>query len=167
MSGLIHTGLGSSSIIAHVVHSPPPPPANSFVICPAVINTHTCSSGPRGLDRYHALKDTSHKGNTPNRDSTTKSKDDRDVTVSRFQISGDRCTQFLRSTGMLERSSSHVPQANPRKELLQRCVHHEPRTSHGDTHALVSPLYYTTHHSCITRYILHTQYAPHLAQVLA
>ena len=40
-SGLIHTGLGSSSIIAHVVHSPPPPPANSFVIGPAVINTHT------------------------------------------------------------------------------------------------------------------------------
>jgi hypothetical protein len=34
-----HTGLGSSSIIAHVVHSPPPPPANSFVIGPAVINT--------------------------------------------------------------------------------------------------------------------------------
>ena len=29
----------SSSIIAHVVHSPPPPPANSFVIGPAVINT--------------------------------------------------------------------------------------------------------------------------------
>ena len=26
MSGLIHTGLGSSSIIAHVLHSPPPPP---------------------------------------------------------------------------------------------------------------------------------------------
>jgi len=41
MSGLLHTGLGSSSIIAHVVHSPPPPPANSFVIGPAVINTHT------------------------------------------------------------------------------------------------------------------------------
>jgi len=41
MSGLIHTGLGSSYIIAHVLHSPPPPPANSFVIGPAVINTHT------------------------------------------------------------------------------------------------------------------------------
>ena len=40
MSGLIHTGLGSSYIIAHVLHSPPPPPANSFVIGPAVINTH-------------------------------------------------------------------------------------------------------------------------------
>ena len=26
MSGLIHTGLGSSSIIAHVLYSPPPPP---------------------------------------------------------------------------------------------------------------------------------------------
>ena len=41
MSGLIHTGLGSSSLIALVLHSPPPPPANSFVIGPAVINTHT------------------------------------------------------------------------------------------------------------------------------
>jgi len=43
MSGLIHTvaGLGSSSLIAHVLHSPPPPPANNFVIGPAVINTHT------------------------------------------------------------------------------------------------------------------------------
>jgi hypothetical protein len=40
MSRLIHTGLGSSSLIAHVLHSPPPPPANSFVIGPAVINTH-------------------------------------------------------------------------------------------------------------------------------
>ena len=40
MRGLIHTGLGSSSLIAHVLHSPPPPPANSFVIGPAVINTH-------------------------------------------------------------------------------------------------------------------------------
>ena len=40
MSGLIHTGLGSSSLIAHVLHSPPPPPVNSFVIGPAVINTH-------------------------------------------------------------------------------------------------------------------------------
>jgi hypothetical protein len=41
MSGLIHTDLGSSSLIVHVLHSPPPPPANSFVIGPAVINTHT------------------------------------------------------------------------------------------------------------------------------
>ncbi len=41
MSGLIHTGLGSSSLIAHVLHSPPPPPANSFVIGPAVVNTHS------------------------------------------------------------------------------------------------------------------------------
>jgi hypothetical protein len=44
MSGLIHTGLGSSSLIAHVLHSPPPPPTNSFVIGPAVINTHTALS---------------------------------------------------------------------------------------------------------------------------
>jgi hypothetical protein len=51
MSGLIHTGLGSSSIIAHVVLSPPPP-ANSFVIGPAVINTHTLWGrlGPRGCE---------------------------------------------------------------------------------------------------------------------
>jgi len=41
MSGLIHTGLGLSSLIAHVLHSPPPPPPNSFIIGPAVINTHT------------------------------------------------------------------------------------------------------------------------------
>jgi len=41
MSGLIHTVLGLSSLIAHVLHSPPPPPVNSFVIGPAVINTHT------------------------------------------------------------------------------------------------------------------------------
>ena len=34
-----HTGLGSSSLIAHVLHSPPPH-ANSFVIGPAVIK-HT------------------------------------------------------------------------------------------------------------------------------
>ena len=57
-SGLIHTGLGSSSIIAHVVHSPPPPPANSFVIGPAVINTHTirsCSNKHTQSDQINAL----------------------------------------------------------------------------------------------------------------
>ena len=41
MSRLIHTGLGSSSLIAHVLHSPPPPTRTaSFVIGPAVIK-HT------------------------------------------------------------------------------------------------------------------------------
>jgi hypothetical protein len=41
MSRLIHTGLGSSSLIAHVLHSPPPPHTNIFVIGPAVIkHTH-------------------------------------------------------------------------------------------------------------------------------
>ena len=41
MNRLIHTDLGSSSLIAHVLHSPPPPHANSFVIGPAVIkHTH-------------------------------------------------------------------------------------------------------------------------------
>ena len=31
--------------VAHVLHSPPPPPANSFVLGPAVIKTHTlCES---------------------------------------------------------------------------------------------------------------------------
>ena len=56
---------------------------------------------------------------------------------------------------MLEQSSSHVPQANPRKELLQRCVYHEPQTSHGHTHASVSLLYYPhTPQLRSTRYIL-------------
>ena len=62
MSGLIHTGLGSSSIIAHVLHSPPPPPANSFVIGPAVINTHTPAVLPdetTHLLAFPADKDTS------------------------------------------------------------------------------------------------------------
>ena len=56
---------------------------------------------------------------------------------------------------LLERCSSHVPQANPRKGLLQRCVYHEPRTSHGHTHASVSLLYYPhTPQLRSTRYIL-------------
>jgi hypothetical protein len=33
--------LGSSSLVAHVLHYPPPPNANSFVIGTAVINAHT------------------------------------------------------------------------------------------------------------------------------
>ncbi len=37
----VHTGLGSSSLVAHVLQYPPPPHANSFVLGPAVINTHT------------------------------------------------------------------------------------------------------------------------------
>jgi hypothetical protein len=54
MSGLIHTGLGSSSIIAHVLHSPPPPPAKSFVIGPAVINTHTHIETKHNPERIRA-----------------------------------------------------------------------------------------------------------------
>jgi hypothetical protein len=42
MGRLVHTGLGSSSLVAHVLPYPPPPPhVNSFVLGPAVINTHT------------------------------------------------------------------------------------------------------------------------------
>ena len=41
MGRLVHTGLGSSSLVAYVLHYPPPPPANSFVIGTAVINTQT------------------------------------------------------------------------------------------------------------------------------
>jgi hypothetical protein len=41
MGRLVHTGLGSSSLVAHVPQYPPPPHAHSFVLGPAVINTHT------------------------------------------------------------------------------------------------------------------------------
>jgi hypothetical protein len=42
MGRLVHTGLGSSSLVAHVLPYPPPPPhVNSFVLGPVVINTHT------------------------------------------------------------------------------------------------------------------------------
>ena len=34
------------------------------------------------------------------------------------------------TTPLLEQSPLHVPQSDPRKELLQHCVHHGPRTSH-------------------------------------
>jgi hypothetical protein len=40
MGTLVHTGLGSSSLVAHVLHYPLPP-RNSFVLGPAVIDTHT------------------------------------------------------------------------------------------------------------------------------
>jgi hypothetical protein len=39
MGTLVHTCLGSSYLIAHVLHCPPPPPAHSFIIGPVVINT--------------------------------------------------------------------------------------------------------------------------------
>jgi hypothetical protein len=39
MGRLVHTGLGSSSLVAHVLPYPPPPHVNSFVLGPAVINT--------------------------------------------------------------------------------------------------------------------------------
>jgi hypothetical protein len=41
MGRLVHTGLGSSSLVAHVLPYPPPPHVNIFVLGPAVINTHT------------------------------------------------------------------------------------------------------------------------------
>jgi hypothetical protein len=43
MGRLVHTGLCSSSLVAHVLPYPPPPHVNSFVLGPAVINTHTPS----------------------------------------------------------------------------------------------------------------------------
>ena len=42
---LVHTGLGSSSLVAHILHYPPPPHANSFVLGPAVIK-HTQTRSP-------------------------------------------------------------------------------------------------------------------------
>jgi hypothetical protein len=41
MGRLVHTGLGSSSLVAHVLPYPPPPHVNIFVLGPAVINTHS------------------------------------------------------------------------------------------------------------------------------
>jgi hypothetical protein len=40
MGRLVHTGFVWSSLVAHVLHYPPPPHANSFIIDTAVINTH-------------------------------------------------------------------------------------------------------------------------------
>jgi hypothetical protein len=40
MGRLVHTSLGSSYLIAHVLHYPPPPHANSFVIGTVVINNN-------------------------------------------------------------------------------------------------------------------------------
>ena len=53
MRGRRHYG----SIIAHVVHSPPPPPANSFVIGPAVINTH-----PPGVTQRISVRSRASRG---------------------------------------------------------------------------------------------------------
>jgi hypothetical protein len=53
MGRLVHTGLGSSSLVAHVLQYPPPTTANSFVLGPAVINTHTPST--LGLDHARSL----------------------------------------------------------------------------------------------------------------
>ena len=41
MGRLVHTCLSSPYLIVHVLHCPPPPSAHSFIIGPAVINTHT------------------------------------------------------------------------------------------------------------------------------
>ena len=46
MGRLVHTGLGSSSLVAHVLHSPPPPTRTAFAIGPAVIkHTHNVRDG--------------------------------------------------------------------------------------------------------------------------
>jgi hypothetical protein len=51
MGRLVHTCLGSSYLIAHVLHCPPSPPAHSFIIGPAVINTH-CSVSSFSLTQH-------------------------------------------------------------------------------------------------------------------
>jgi hypothetical protein len=48
MGSLVHTGLGSSSLVAHVLPYPPPPHVNSFVLGPAVINSHSSKSRSNG-----------------------------------------------------------------------------------------------------------------------
>ena len=79
----------------------------------------------------------------------------RECDDTEFVTLGDRDRGVCVDCLLLERSPSHVPQANPRKGLLQRCVYHEPRTSHGHTHALVSLLYYPhTPQLRSTRYVL-------------
>ena len=55
---LIHTSLGSQSLVAHVLHYPPPPHTNIFVIGTVVINTHDTSQNGvhetrSGLGRGH------------------------------------------------------------------------------------------------------------------
>ena len=52
MGRLVHTDLGSSSLVAHVLQYPPLPHANSFVLGPAVINTYTPRSSGR-TDNAH------------------------------------------------------------------------------------------------------------------
>jgi hypothetical protein len=44
MGTLVHTCLGSSYLLVHVLHCPPLPPAHRFIVGPAVINTHTHAS---------------------------------------------------------------------------------------------------------------------------
>ncbi len=47
----VHRGLGSWSLVAHVLHSPPPRLANSFVLGTAVINTHWTASQQKGAPK--------------------------------------------------------------------------------------------------------------------
>jgi hypothetical protein len=56
MGRLVHTSLGSSYLIAHVLHCPPPP-AHSIIIGPAVINTHTESTEAVSPERGVVLAD--------------------------------------------------------------------------------------------------------------
>jgi hypothetical protein len=55
---VVHTCLGSSYLIAHVLHCPPgpPPPAHSIIIGPAVINTQAAAR----RNQYHDLLDDAH-----------------------------------------------------------------------------------------------------------
>ncbi len=102
----IHTGLGSSSIIAHVVHSPPPPPANSFVIGPAVINTHICL-----LSYLHLLLPSAG-----GRQALTFESEGRDLDTNLPDAQGVRQRQVLERLGFALVDSSpivaeHLPEA--------------------------------------------------------
>jgi hypothetical protein len=66
-----------------------------------------------------------------------------------------RASPRSRAHMLLERVPSHVPQTDSRERLFHRSVYQSLRTSHGPTHALVSPLYYPhTPQLRSTRYIL-------------
>jgi hypothetical protein len=55
MGRLVHTRLGSSSLVAHVLQYPPPPHANSFVLGPAAMACFSRFGGAIFRDCEHQL----------------------------------------------------------------------------------------------------------------
>ena len=133
MGKLVHTCLGSSSLISHVLHCPPLPPARSFETGPAVINTHWVGSrSPLGW--WLGLHQPPWSFGFPNERNQGKQGDT--LCLSTGFLTGPRTAASMQQDE--RRTSPQLPPpggcpAPPHRPLIRRDLRH----AHANAHARI------------------------------